>query len=228
MPTYSFRRLGTIMSPDLDDPLEFWGAFNPTVGRTADGRWHLLARVTAEGNVSRLRLAEILLNGGVPTGVRRGGIALGPDEAWERGGGRGGVEDPRATWIDQLGRYVLTYTAQGPYGARPALAVSTDFVNWRRLGPLHFAYDPELAHDLNIFPNKDVVMFPEPVRAPDGREAFAFLHRPMWDPALGLPAGVEDPRHSIWASFVLVDRRATAVPVRAGEDRCRSATCAGV
>src|SRR5437868_1884249 len=113
MPTYRFGRLKTIMSPDLDDPLEFWGAFNPTVGRTEDGRWHLLARVTAEGNVSRLRLAEIVLDGAVPVGVRRGDIVLRPDEAWERGGGRGGVEDPRATWVDRLGLHVLAYTAQG-------------------------------------------------------------------------------------------------------------------
>jgi predicted GH43/DUF377 family glycosyl hydrolase len=206
VPTYRFSRLGTIMSPDLEDPLEFWGAFNPTVGRTPDGRWHLLTRVTSEGNVSRLRLAELVLDGGVPVGVHRGDIVLRPDEAWERGGGRGGVEDPRATWIDRLGVYVLAYTAQGPYGARTALAVSTDFVTWRRLGPLHFAYDPDLAHDLNIFPNKDVVAFPEPVRAPDGTTAFAFLHRPMWDPALGLPVGVDDPRHGMWVSFVPVDR----------------------
>ncbi|GAA4588626.1 putative GH43/DUF377 family glycosyl hydrolase [Actinoplanes octamycinicus] len=205
-PAYRLRRTATIMSPDQDDPLEFWGAFNPTVGRTPDGRWHLLTRVTAEGNVSRLRLAELTLDGSTPVGVRRRDVALAPDEAWERGGGRGGVEDPRATWVEQLGVHVLTYTAQGPYGARPAIAVSEDFVHWTRLGPLHFAYDPELAHDLNMFPNKDVVMFPEPVRAPDGRTAFGFLHRPMWDPALGLPTGVDDPRHGIWASFVPVDR----------------------
>jgi beta-1,2-mannobiose phosphorylase / 1,2-beta-oligomannan phosphorylase len=203
-PTYAARRLGIIMSPDLDDPREFWGAFNPTVGRTQDGRWHLLARVTAEGNVSRLRLAEIALDDGVPSGVRRARVVLGPDELWERGGGRGGVEDPRATWVDKLGMYVLTYNAQGPYGARPAIAVSEDFMHWRRLGPLHYAYDPALAHDLNMFPNKDVVMFPEPVRAPDGSHAFAFLHRPMWLPGLGLPRGVEEPRHSIWVSFVPV------------------------
>ncbi len=70
---------------------------------------------------------------------------------------------------------------------------------------MHFAYDPTLAHDLNVFPNKDVVLFPDPVRAPDGRLSHGFLHRPMWDPTLGLPAGVTDPRHSIWASFVPVD-----------------------
>ena len=207
MPSYRFRRLSTIMSPDPDDPMEFWGAFNPTVGRTPDGRWHLLARVTAEGNVSRVRIAELILqDGGRPVGVRRGEVVLAPDEPWERGGGRGGIEDPRATWVQTLGMYVMSYTAQGgAHRAQPALAVSADFRTWRRLGPLHFAYDPALEHDLNVFPNKDVVMFPEPVSAPDGRRCYAFLHRPMWDPALELPAGVPDARHSIWVSFVPVD-----------------------
>lgn len=205
MPSYRLRRVATIMSPDPDDPLEFWGAFNPAVASTPQGRTYLLARVTAEGNVSRLRLAEIISRDGVPKEVRRAGVVLASDEAWERGGGRGGVEDPRVTFVDELGAYVLSYTTHGPYRARLALAVSDDFTHWRRLGPLQFAYQPELAHDLNLFPNKDVVMFPEPLTAPDGRRAFAFLHRPMWDPALGLPRGVTDPRHSIWVSFVAVD-----------------------
>jgi beta-1,2-mannobiose phosphorylase / 1,2-beta-oligomannan phosphorylase len=193
------------MSPDPEDPMEFWGAFNPTVGQTPDGRWHLLARVTAEGNVSRVRMAELEFDGGVPVGVRRGEVVLAPDEPWERGAGRGGVEDPRATWVEQLGLYVLTYTASGPHGARAGLAVSKDFQTWQRLGPLQFGYEPGLAHDLNLFPNKDVVLFPEPVRAPDGRVAYAFLHRPMWDPGLGMPLGVADARHSIWVSFAPVE-----------------------
>lgn len=213
MPTYRLRRLGLIMSPDLTDPREFWGVFNPAVAKSPAGSWHLLARVTAEGNVSRLRSGEIELDGGVPTGVRRADVVLGPDEPWERGGGRGGVEDPRVTWVQQLGKYVLTYTAQAAHTARPALAVSDDLVHWRRLGPLLFTYDPGLAHDLNGFSNKDVVLFPEPVRAPDGSTAYAFLHRPMWDPNLGLPRGVTDPRHSIWVSYVGVD--AVAADIRA-------------
>jgi predicted GH43/DUF377 family glycosyl hydrolase len=206
LPAYRFRRLGTIMSPDPEDPMEFWGAFNPTVGRSPDGRWNMLARVTAEGNVSRLRSVELVLDGEVPVAVRRSEVVMAPDEPWERGGGRGGIEDPRATWMEALGMYVMSYTAQGgAYGAQPAVAVSEDFRTWRRLGPLHFAYDPGLAHDLNVFPNKDVVLFPEPVKAPDGRLSYAFLHRPMWDPVLELPAGVTDPRHSIWVSFAPVD-----------------------
>ncbi len=118
LPTYRFHRLGTILSPDPDDPMEFWGVFNPTAGRTPDGRWQLLARVTAEGNVSRLRTVELEFDGGRPVDGRRGNMAFAADEPWERGGGRGGIEDPRSTWLESLGLHVLTYPAQGAYGAR--------------------------------------------------------------------------------------------------------------
>ena len=91
---------------------------------------------------------------------------LAPDAGWERGAGSAGVEDPRVTWIPTLGLHVMTYVAYGPLGPRPALAVSEDLRDWRRLGPLHFDYQPELDTDLNLFPNKDVVFFPEPVPGP--------------------------------------------------------------
>jgi predicted GH43/DUF377 family glycosyl hydrolase len=87
--------------------------------------------------------------------------------------------------------------------------VSDDLVTWRRLGPLHFAYQPELDTDLNLFPNKDCVWFPEPVPGPDGEPAYAMLHRPMWDLSLFardqgtfLPAGLDDDRPGIWISYV--------------------------
>ena len=84
--------------------------------------------------------------------------------------------------------------------------------HWRRLRPLHFEYQPDLDTDLNLFPNKDVVFFPEPVPGPDGRSCYAALHRPMWD--LGwirggthifLPAGLDDSRPGIWISHIPVD-----------------------
>jgi beta-1,2-mannobiose phosphorylase / 1,2-beta-oligomannan phosphorylase len=78
--------------------------------------------------------------------------------------------------------------------------------------PCALEYQAELDTDLNLFPNKDVVLFPEPVPDPDGRMAYAMLHRPMWDLGwlLGgedvfLPAGLEDPRPGIWISYASVD-----------------------
>jgi predicted GH43/DUF377 family glycosyl hydrolase len=126
---------------------------NPASGHTPDGRLHLLPRLVASGNVSRVGLAEVELTDGVPTGVIRKGIVLAPDEGWERGRNNAGVEDPRVTWIPSLGKHVMTYVAYGPLGPKPALAVSEDLQNWTRLGPLHFQYQADLDTDLNLFPN---------------------------------------------------------------------------
>ncbi len=106
----------------------------------------------------------------------------------------------------------MTYVAFGPLGPKPALAVSTDLRHWQRLGPIQFQYVHELDTDLNLFPNKDVVYFAEPVPDPAGVLCYAALHRPMWDLGwiLGgdqcyLPAGVTDERAGIWISYVPVE-----------------------
>jgi predicted GH43/DUF377 family glycosyl hydrolase len=218
---YTLTRLGTVMTPEPSEPYEREGVLNPAAGRTPDGRLHLLPRLVAEGNMSRVGLAEVMLDGGIPVGVRRRGVVLAPDEGWERGKTSSGVEDPRITWVPRLGRHVMTYVALGPLGPRPALAVSEDLVHWQRLGPMHFAYQSDLNTDLNLFPNKDVVLFPEPVAAPDGTPSYAFLHRPMWDlswirdgEGTHLPANVTDERPGIWASFAAaeaVDRELAAL-----------------
>jgi beta-1,2-mannobiose phosphorylase / 1,2-beta-oligomannan phosphorylase len=207
---YTLTRLGAVMSPN-GDPQEAEGVLNPASGRDPDGRLYLLPRLVASGNVSRVGLAEVVVDDGVPVGVERRGVVLSPDEGWERGSGHAGVEDPRVTWVPSLGLHVMTYVAYGPLGPKPALAVSPDLVAWRRLGPLWFAYQADLDTDLNLFPNKDCVWFPEPVPGPGGEECFAMLHRPMWDlswisPGAGthLPAGIEDDRPGIWISYVPV------------------------
>lgn len=209
---YSLTRFGVIMEPETDNPLEAEGVLNPASGRTPDGVVHLLPRLVAAGNVSRIGLAEVLFDDGVPVAVRREGVVLAPDRGWERGSGHSGVEDPRVTWMPSLGVHVMTYVAYGPLGPKVALAVSTDLRTWQRLGPAHFRYEEVLDTDLNLFPNKDVVFFPEPVPGPDGELCYAMLHRPMWD--LGwvcpgerahLPAGLSDERPGIWISYVSAD-----------------------
>lgn len=226
---YQLTRLGVIMSPDPAAEFEAEGVLNPASGRTPDGRLWLLPRLVAAGNVSRVGLAEILLHDGRPVGVRREGVVLAPDAGWERSHRNAGVEDPRITWIPTLGVHVMSYAAFGPLGPKPALAVSDDLRTWRRLGPVHFEYQPELDTDLNLFPNKDVVFFPEPVPGPDGRPAYAMLHRPMWD--LGwlrgngedifLPAGLEDSRLGIWISYIPIDevQRDVTALTRVGSHR---------
>jgi beta-1,2-mannobiose phosphorylase / 1,2-beta-oligomannan phosphorylase len=217
---YRLQRSGVLMRPDPAVPFEAEGVLNPASGRTKDGTLWLLPRLVAAGNVSRVGLAEVIVDGGVPVGVRRDSVVLSPDAGWERAHTHGGVEDPRTTWIPDLGLHVMTYVAFGPLGPKPALAVSDDLRSWRRLGPIHFAYAEALDTDLNFFPNKDVVLFPEPVPGPDGEPAYAMLHRPMWNlgDVLGrtevyLPAGVDDPRPGIWISYAPV--RAVRADLRA-------------
>ena len=209
---YTLTRVGVVMEPDLADPDEIEGVLNPGTGRDSEGRLYLLPRLVAAGNVSKVGLASVVVVNGVPVGVEREGVALSPDCGWEKAKTHAGVEDPRITWIEALGTNVMTYVAYGPLGPRPAIAVSTDMQNWTRLGPVHFEYDQALDLDLNLFSNKDVVFFPEPVPGVDGRLCFAALHRPTWDldivaPGMGeyLPAGTTDNRPGIWISYIPVD-----------------------
>jgi beta-1,2-mannobiose phosphorylase / 1,2-beta-oligomannan phosphorylase len=206
---YRLTRMGVVMTPEPGDPNEAEGVLNPASGRGADGELYLLPRLVADGNISRVGLARVVVEDGVPVGVEREGVVLEPDRGWERGVGNAGVEDPRTTFVEALGLHVMTYVAYGPLGPRTAVAVSDDLRSWRRLGPVLFRYQEDLDMDLNLFHNKDTVFFPEPVTAPDGTPALAVLHRPMWDlgetkPGQGvrLPAGVDDPRQSIWISYV--------------------------
>ncbi len=199
------------MTPEDGNALEAEGVLNPATGHNADGTLYLLPRMVATGNVSRVGLARVVIENGIPIGVKREGIVLEPDRGWERGANNSGVEDPRVTFIPQLGLHVMTYVAYGPLGPRTAIATSVDLREWTRLGPALFDYDDALDMDLNLFHNKDTVFFPEPITAPDGVESFAVLHRPMWDlgeirPGEGIrvPAGVDDVRQSIWISYIPV------------------------
>lgn len=208
---FILERLGTVMAPDPRDEREADGVLNPATVRADDGTVYLYPRLVAAGNVSRIGRARVIAHGDVPVGVERLGVVLEADRGWEHGRDHGGVEDPRITTIPSLGLHVMTYVAFGPLGPVPALAVSSDAESWRRLGPICFAYDDALDTDLNLFPNKDVVFFPEPVTGPDGEPAYALLHRPMWDfsftraeePA-PLPATATATRASIWISYVPV------------------------
>jgi len=207
-PPYRIERLAVIMTPDRNDPSEEWGVLNPACARSRDGELYLFPRLVAKENLSRVGRGRVIFDHGSPMGVERLGIALEPDEVWEHNARTGGVEDPRITWIRGLEAYLMTYAAYGPLGPRIGLAASNDLLSWRRLGPASFDYDPGLKTDLNLYSNKDALLFPETVAAPDGTPSYAMLHRPTWDlswiaPGEGElpPAGVGDPRGAIWVSF---------------------------
>lgn len=202
---YSMTRTGVVMRPEAGNPLEEEGVLNPAAALAPDGSLRLFPRVVAKGNRSRIADCDVVIEDGAPVGVNRRGIALAPDRWWEHGSDHGGVEDPRITYIDDLGVYVMTYVAYGPLGPRAAIAVSDDLTAWTRLGPVQFAYDDTLDTDLNVFPNKDLVWFPEVIPGPGGEPCFGFIHRPMWEiegQDVSLPAGITDDRAAIWLSYV--------------------------
>lgn len=218
---YVLERVATVMEADPDDPKEAWGVLNPACARSRGGALYLFPRLVAEGNYSRIGRARVVLDDGAVT-VERIGLALEPEEPWERNTRAAGVEDPRITFVSTLDTYVMAYTAYGLLGPRIGLAVSGDLERWQRLGPAWFAYDSALRTDLNLYPNKDATLFPESVPGPDGRPAYALLHRPMWDldwlrPGEGapLPAELADARPGVWVSFApaeAVERNLTLLP----------------
>lgn len=213
MDRYRLERRGVVMTPDPSDPREAWGVLNPAVVRGRDGERYLLPRMVAENNYSRIGLCRVLGDDdGDPVGVERLGVALEPELVWERNSVTGGVEDPRITFIEALDAYIMTYAAYGPIGSRIGLAVSNDAKAWRRLGPVTFGYDRDLGADLNLYPNKDALWFPEPVPGSGGTPSLAMLHRPTWNleefATLGYdaaPPGLADSRPGIWVSFVALD-----------------------
>jgi len=218
------------MEPNKEDEQERLGVLNPAIARAADGATYMFPRIVAAGNLSRISRAAVTFDDdGLPRGVERLGVVLQPDEPWETNSVTAGVEDPRITFVPSLSCYLMTYCAFGPLGPRVAVATSSDLVSWVRRGPISFDYEPELHADLNLYTNKDAVFFPEPVTAPDGRQAFALLHRPTWDLSTvnpnekgAPPPGITNERPGIWASFapILPDTESQPhAPTRFGQHR---------
>ena len=217
-PLFAVRRLGVVMEPRPDDPMEAWGVLNPGAARGPDGTLYLFPRLVAEGNYSRIGIARVLFDrAGMPSGTERLGLALEPRDPYELNAlTGGGVEDPRVTFVKPLNVFVMAYTALGPTGPRIAIATSTDLFHWERLGLLQFALEGRL--DLNGYINKDAAFFPDAVADPHGHPALAVLHRPVLRVTTGWDVGsdrdvaelVNVPRsggrESMWVSFVSLER----------------------
>lgn len=95
--------------------------------------------------------------------------ALYPEEEW-------GIEDPRITYVPELQRWVIAYTAYSRWGPLVSLATTDDFREFKRI---RCVLPPE---------NKDAALFSERF---NGR--FAMLHRPA--------AAIMGGGASIWISF---------------------------
>ncbi len=206
---YRLHRIGVIMRADPDNPDEALGVLNPATARGPDGKLYLFARIVAAGNYSRIGIAEVQFEAhGDPSGVKRLGYALEPTEPYEQNERTAGCEDPRVTFVEPLGYYVMTYTAYGPLGPRVALAWSKDLVTWQRIGPAKFAFMPRYRVDFDLYDNKDAYLFPQPVRDPEGRPALAMIHRPSntQGQLQVIPEGIVEPRASMWISYCPLER----------------------
>ena len=174
------QRLGIVMESDPAHPEEVEGVLNPAAARAPDGQLYLFPRYVGKGNYSRIGIARVKFDDiGNPVGVERLGIALEPEtdyETWPDG--RGGCEDPRISYVEPLGHYVMTYTAWSDAGPRIAIARSLDLLSWTRIGLARFNHYHEIAMD--GVDNKDACVFPEFINNPDDHPSVAMLHRPLF------------------------------------------------
>lgn len=144
-----------------DWPYPAHTVFNPAATRLKDGTTLLLCRVEDRRGHSHLCAARSAngLDGWVvdsePTLMADPDRY--PEELW-------GIEDPRITFVEELGKYVVAYTAFSRGGPGVALALTEDFRSFERCG---LVMQPD---------DKDAAMLPRRI---DGN--FALLHRPVTD-----------------------------------------------
>ena len=180
-PPFGIKPLKVLMQADAHDPRESEGVLNPAAIRNAEGDLYLFPRLVAKGNCSRIGIAKVHFDrAGEPVGAVRLGVVLEPTEPYEKNAFTGGgCEDPRITYLEALGCYLMTYTAFSPLGPRLALAASKDLFQWERLGLVHFS--PSSRFDLNHADNKDGAVFPSLVADPrTGEPSVALIHRPTF------------------------------------------------
>jgi beta-1,2-mannobiose phosphorylase / 1,2-beta-oligomannan phosphorylase len=205
---FQLQRLGTVMEPEPGNLLEVEGVLNPAAARGPDGQLYLFPRLVARGNYSRIGIARVRFDtDGDPVGVERLGVVLEPDADYERRpDGGGGCEDPRVTYMEPLGCYLMTYTAFSPRGPRIALAMSEDLFHWQRLGLAAFTKFHGI--DFGGVDDKDASLFPVTVPGPLGVPELAMLHRPLFPGTRPeetarhpTPRVVDINQESIWISY---------------------------
>ena len=153
-----------------DWPYAVNSVFNPGATLLPDGTTLLLCRVEDRRGLSHLTVARSV-NGidnwqidSRPT-FAADPINF-PEELW-------GVEDPRITYVEELKKYAIVYTAYTRDGPGVSLALTEDFSQFERLGVIMAPED------------KDAALLPQRI---DGQ--WALIHRP-----------VSAPRAHMWISF---------------------------
>jgi predicted GH43/DUF377 family glycosyl hydrolase len=132
--------------------------FNPAATTLADGTTLLLCRVEDRRGLSHFSAARSA--NGVdnwvidPEPTFSADAQNFPEELW-------GIEDPRITYVHELGEFLIAYTAFGKFGPGVAIASTTDFRTFERFGLAMHADD------------KDAALFP---RRFNGE--YALIHRP--------------------------------------------------
>jgi len=159
--TFFQRHEGNPILTAADWPYPAHSVFNAGATRLHDGTTLLLCRVEDRSGLSHLCAARSA--NGIDGWVMDAAPTLRPDpehypeELW-------GIEDPRITFVDELGKYVVAYTAFSKGGPGVALALTEDFRHFERYG---LVMQPD---------DKDAALLPRRI---DGN--FALLHRPMTD-----------------------------------------------
>jgi beta-1,2-mannobiose phosphorylase / 1,2-beta-oligomannan phosphorylase len=158
-----FRRHNT--NPVLsaaDWPYPVNSVFNPGATLLPDGTTLLLCRVEDRRGQSHLCAArsENGLDGWQidPEPTLLADPEHFPEEVW-------GIEDPRITYIDELGKYAVVYTAYSHVGPGVALALTEDFHDFEHYGMI---MPPE---------DKDAALFPCRIGG-----KWALIHRPVSAP----------------------------------------------
>ena len=166
-----------------DWPYSINTVFNAASALLADGTTLLLCRVEDRRGHSHLGAARS--KNGVdgweidPQPTFGPDIANHPEEIW-------GVEDPRITFVPELKKYAITYTAYSRGGPGVSLALTEDFRTFERVGP---TMPPE---------DKDAALLPHRIGG-----NWAMIHRPMT--ALGAHIWISyspDLRH--WGSHRMI------------------------
>jgi predicted GH43/DUF377 family glycosyl hydrolase len=144
-----------------DWPYPVHTVFNAAATRLKDGTTLLLCRVEDRRGMSHLCAARSKNGRDGWVIDRKPTLAPDPErypeELW-------GIEDPRITYVEELGKYVVAYTAFSKGGPGVAMALTEDFRTFERLG---LVMQPD---------DKDAALLPRRLNG-----SFALIHRPMAD-----------------------------------------------
>jgi len=182
-PKLFHRHRGNPILTAADWPYPANSVFNPGATVLGDGTTLLLCRVESRTGHSHLCVARSA------NGVDNWRVdarptlpadpARFPEEVW-------GIEDPRITYLPELRKYIIAYTAYSGVGPGVALALTEDFEQFERYGMI---MPPE---------DKDAALFPRRIGG-----QWALIHRPVSAPGAHMWLSYSpDLRH--WGSHKLM------------------------